>query len=150
MEFAFLAHTSVCAFLCFGGNVMYNEQRFICDVDEENIAVIIEDADFKPVCMVMEKTNIIETPVEYIHIPTESACVYGDYKCVYFSGNLFIINKNSHKVELVPDIEKVFYLDTSIFAITKKQNRYDGFVKIDTKDFSFEHIGRFKYRNLLR
>ena len=129
---------------------MYCEQRFITDAGKNNYAVIIEADNSDAICIVMPKEQVFKMKVELVNIPFENICIYGDYKCIFFSGNLFIININTLKISTIPKIKKVFYLDTGMFAISEKPDRYDSLVKIDLNDFFVEHIGRFKHRDMIR
>ena len=129
---------------------MYGEYRFISDIDEHNVAVVVEDEKCDAVCIVMSKEQVYQMDVGLVNIPVENTCVYGENKCIFFAGTLFAININTLKVKSIPKLQKIFYLDTGIFAVTKKQSRYDCFVKIDINDFYVRVIGRFKYRDMER
>ena len=82
-----------------------------------------KDEKCNAVCIVMSKEQVYQMDVGLVNIPVENTCVYGENKCIFFAGTLFAININTLKGKSIPKLQKIFYLDTGIFAVTKKQSR---------------------------
>ena len=129
---------------------MYYNSKYTAKINSKYFFVASED-NYNNTTVYLASYDKDDTDFNKIPIPCNNQYVYGNRKCVYFSGWLYIIDIKNSKIEKhINEIDKLYFLTNSIICIIKRKNRFDEIIKIDINDLSIESLGSMVYRNMSR